>query len=72
MLFFYIKDLLLNIVPNNAPIFKDKYSILLKEVIEVLYNCKGIKVPEVVIIEKGLTRYGWLNGGYSLYLIYYK
>ena len=38
MLFFYINNLLLNIVSNNAPILKDKYSIFLKEVIEVLYN----------------------------------
>jgi hypothetical protein len=38
MLFFYVKNLLLNIVSNNAPILKDKNSILLKEVIEVLYD----------------------------------
>jgi hypothetical protein len=38
MLFFYIKSLLLNIVSNNAPILKDKNSILLKEVTEVPYN----------------------------------
>ena len=38
MLFFYVKNLLLNIVSNNAPILKDKNSILLKEVTEVLYN----------------------------------
>ena len=38
MLFFYIKNLLLNIISNNAPILRDKYSILLKEVIEVLYD----------------------------------
>jgi hypothetical protein len=38
MLFFYIKNLLLNIVSNNAPILKDKNSILLKEVTEVLYD----------------------------------
>jgi hypothetical protein len=38
MLFFYVKNLLLNIISNNAPILKDKNSILLKEVIEVLYD----------------------------------
>ena len=38
MLFFYIKDLLLNIVSNSTPIYRDKYSILLKEIMEVLYN----------------------------------
>jgi len=38
MLFFYIKNLLLNIVSNNAPILRDKYSILPKEVTEVLYD----------------------------------
>ena len=38
MLFFYINNLLLNIVFNSTPIFRDKYSILLKEVTEVLYN----------------------------------
>jgi hypothetical protein len=38
MLFFYVKNLLLNIVSNNAPILKDKNSILLKEVTEVLYD----------------------------------
>ena len=38
MLFFYINNLLLNIVFNNTSILKDKYSILLKEVMEVLYD----------------------------------
>ena len=38
MLFFYINSLLLNIISNSAPIYRDKYSILLKEIIEVLYN----------------------------------
>ena len=45
MLFFYINNLLLNIIFNNAPILRDKYSILLKEVMEVLYN---------IFINKGL------------------
>jgi hypothetical protein len=38
MLFFYVKNLLLNVVFNNAPILKNKNFILLKEVMEVLYN----------------------------------
>ena len=38
MLFFYINNLLLNIVFNSAPIYKDKYFILLKKITEVLYN----------------------------------
>ena len=38
MLFFYINNLLLNIISNSAFIYRDKYSILLKEVTEVLYN----------------------------------
>jgi hypothetical protein len=38
MLFFYVKNLLLNIISNNAPILRDKYSILPKEVIEVPYD----------------------------------
>jgi len=38
VLFFYVNNMLLNIISNNAPIYRDKYSILLKEVTEVLYN----------------------------------
>jgi hypothetical protein len=38
MLFFYINNLLLNIISNSTPVLRDKYSILLKEVTEVLYN----------------------------------
>jgi hypothetical protein len=38
MLFFCVKNLLLNIISNNTPILKDKNSILPKEVTEVLYN----------------------------------
>ena len=34
---------------------------------KVLGLCEGTKVPEVVIVEKGLTRYGRSNGGYGLY-----
>ena len=38
MLFFYINNILLNIISNNSPIYRDKYSILLKKVTEFLYN----------------------------------
>ena len=38
VLFFYINNLLLNIIFNNTPIFRDEYSILLKEVMEVPYD----------------------------------
>jgi len=38
VLFFCVNNLLLNIVSNSASIYRDKYSILLKEVMEVLYN----------------------------------
>jgi len=38
MLFFYVNNLLLNIVSNSVSIYRDKYSVLLKEVTEVLYN----------------------------------
>jgi len=33
MLFFYVNDLLLDIISNSTPIYRDKYSILLKEII---------------------------------------
>jgi len=57
MLFFYIKDLLLNIVFNNAPIYRDKYSILLKEVLKILNNiniakCLGVNSPFYEILPK--------------------
>jgi len=38
VLFFYVNNLLLNIVSNSVSIPRDKYSVLLKEVTEVLYN----------------------------------
>ena len=38
MLFFCVNNLFLNIVFNSAFIYRDKYSILLKEIMEVLYN----------------------------------
>jgi len=45
MLFFYVNNLLLDIVSNSTPIYRDKYSILPKEITEVLYNiflCKSL------------------------------
>jgi len=45
VLFFYVNNLLLNIVSNSVSIHRDKYSVLLKEVTEVLYNillCEGL------------------------------
>ena len=47
MLFFCVKDLFLNIVFNNAPIYKDKYSILLKEVLKILNNINIAKCLSV-------------------------
>jgi len=38
VLFFYVNNLLLNIVSNSVSIYRDKYSVLPKEVMEVLYN----------------------------------
>ena len=38
MLFFCVNNILLNIISNNSPIYRDKYSIHLKEVTEFLYN----------------------------------
>jgi len=45
MLFFYVNNLLLNIVSNSVSIYRDKYSVLLKEVMEVLYD---------ILLRKGL------------------
>ena len=47
MFFFYIKNLLLNIIFNITLIYGDKYSILLKEVLKILNNinitkCLGV------------------------------
>ena len=47
MLFFCVKDLLLNIISNSTPIYRDKYSFLLKEVLKILNNisiakCLGV------------------------------
>jgi len=38
MFFFYVNNMLLNIISNNASIYRDKYSILPKEIMEVLYD----------------------------------
>ena len=38
----------------------------------VVSNCEGTKVSGVVIVEKGLTQYGRLNRGYSLYSIHHE
>jgi len=45
VLFFCVNNLLLNIISNSVSIYRDKYFVLLKEVMEVLYNillCKGL------------------------------
>ena len=47
MLFFYIKDLLLNIISNITPIYGYKYSILLKEVLKILNNINIAKYLSV-------------------------
>ena len=57
MLFFYIKDLLLNVVSNSTPIYRDKYSFLPKEVLKILNNinitkCPGISGPSYKILPK--------------------
>ena len=57
MLFLYVKDLLLNIISNNTPIYRDKYSILLKEVLKILNNiiiskCLGVSSPSYKILPK--------------------
>ena len=57
MLFFYIKDLLLNVISNSTPIYRDKYSFLLKEVLKILNNinitkCLGVSGPSYKILPK--------------------
>jgi len=57
VLFLCVKDLLLNIVSNNAPIYRDKYSILPKEVSKILNNiiiskCLGVSSPSHEILPK--------------------
>ena len=38
MLFFYVNNILLDIIFNNSPIYRDKYSILPKKVTEFPYD----------------------------------
>ena len=57
MLFFYVKNLLLNIIPNNAPILKDKNSILLKEVMEVPYNILVYRGPYFLYLSNKVLLY---------------
>jgi len=47
VLFFCVKDLLLNVVSNSTPIYRDKYSFLLKEVLKILNNINITKYPGV-------------------------
>ena len=47
MLFFCVKDLLLNIISNITPIYGYKYSILPKEVLKILNNINIAKYPSV-------------------------
>jgi hypothetical protein len=57
MLFLCVKDLLLNIISNNSPIYRDKYSILPKEVSKILNNiniskCLGVSSLSYKILPK--------------------
>jgi hypothetical protein len=57
MLFFCVKGLLLNIVSNSTPIYRDKYSFLLKEVLKIPNNiniakCLGVGGPSCEILPK--------------------
>jgi len=57
MFFFYVKNLLLNIISNITPIYRDKYSFLLKEVLKILNNinitkCLGIGSLSYKILPK--------------------
>jgi len=57
VLFLCVKDLLLNVVSNNTSIYRDKYSILPKEVLKILNNiniakCLGINGPSYKILPK--------------------
>ena len=47
MLFFCVKDLLLNIISNITPIYGYKYSILPKEVLKILNNINIAKCLSV-------------------------
>jgi hypothetical protein len=61
VLFFYVNNILLNIISNNPPIYRDKYSILLKEVTEVLYD---------ILIYRNLY-FLYLSNKVLLYIILY-
>ena len=57
VLFFCVKDLLLNVVSNSTPIYRDKYSFLPKEVLKILNNiniakCPGVGGPSCEILPK--------------------
>ena len=43
MFFFYIKNLFLNIISNITPIYREKYTFFLKEVLNFLNNINIIK-----------------------------
>jgi hypothetical protein len=57
VLFFYIKNLLLNIISNITPIYRDKYSFLLKKVSKILNNINitkylGVGSPSYKILSE--------------------
>ena len=57
MLFFCINNLLLNIISNITPIYMDKYSFFLKEVLKILNNINitkylGVGSPSHKILPK--------------------
>jgi hypothetical protein len=60
MLFFCVNNMLLNIVSNSASIYRDKYSILLKEVTEVLYNKLVYKSPYFLYLSTKVLLYAIL------------
>ena len=49
-----------------------RYRVLVKIILDRDTRYKGTKIPRVVMVEKGLTRYGQLNKGYGLYLTHHK
>jgi len=56
VLFFCVKDLL-NIISNSTPVYRDKYSFLLKEVSKISNNinitkCPGVGSPSHKILPK--------------------
>ena len=60
VLFFCVKNLLLNIIFNNTPILRDKYSILLKEVMEVLYDILVYRGPCLLYLFNKVLLYTFL------------